>query len=361
MDASDAAQRAELEEQEAAGRAAKRPRKAEECEEEDLTMEGLSMAAMDVVMKHLLMFEVQDDPLTLFCLRQVSKSFKKFAESVVSAKVKTLDITVTPLVHGKQRYGDGKFDGYDSETFDADCFAEDASIVEYTKREKILLDFQPSETGEGGYKPTNADAATFRWDTGKLDTTPDDEYDQSDDDASRSEYAYRGLMLRVYWHPKDSDPVKPPKRRDYYGRQNPSLGCRIAEFHLSSRYNAGIMTKSQCGVTVTFEVLESNVSETEEVDEEEEISEYETDEEAESGERRVVKIVEKMGHYIQFSGRIKVISVKVSFNVIIRWHAFQVKLELNRKYSRIKKERPLTTTESEYHKFVDFASKQEID
>ena len=239
LDASDAAHRAELEEQEMNSRAAKRPRKTEEGEEEDLTMEGLSVAAMDVVMKHRLIFEVQDDPLTLFCLRRVSKSFKKFAESVVSAKVKTLDITVTPLVHGKQRYGYGKFDGYDSETFDADCFAEDGNIVEYTKREKILLNFQPSETGGGGYEPANTDAATFSWDTGKLDTTPPDDEDyQSDDDAGHSPYdAYHGQMLRVYWHPKDSDPVKSPKRVDidFYGQQTlkPNIGCRIAEFPLS--------------------------------------------------------------------------------------------------------------------------------
>ena len=355
VDASDAAQRAELEEHEAGGRAAKRPRKTEEGEEEGLAIEDLLTAAMDVVMKHRLMFEVQDDPLTLFCLRRVSKSFKKFAESVVSAKAKTLDITVTPLVHGYQRYGEDKFDGYDSETFDADW--GDDCIVEYTNREKILLDFQPSVTGDGGYEPTNTDAATFSWDTGKLDrdTEPDGDYYF---DASSSEYAYCGQMLRVYWHPKDSDPVKSPEHRDYYGQQKPSLGFRIAEFPLSSRFNAGVMTKSHSGVTVSFDVLESTVSETEEVVDEEEISEYETDEEAEDGQRRVVKIVEKMGNYIQFSGRIKLISVKVDFSVIVRLHASQVLQELNREYARIQKERPLTTTESEYQNFVKFALNQ---
>jgi len=84
-------------------------------------------------------------------------------------------------------------------------------------------------------------------------------------------------MLRVYWHPKDSDPVKSPKRVDidFYGQQThkPNIGCRIAEFPLSSRYNAGLKTKSHSGVTVSFDVLESNVSETEE----EEMSEYETE------------------------------------------------------------------------------------
>lgn len=358
LDASDAAQRAELEEQEAAGRAAKRSRKTEEGEEEDLTM-----AAMEIVMKHRLMFEVQDDPLTLFCLRRVSKSFKKFAESVASAKVKTLDITVTPLVHGKQRYGEGKFDGYDSETFDADCFEEDANIVEYTKQEKILLGFQPSETGGGGYEPTNTDTAIFSWDTGKLGKTPYDDDYQIDYDEGHSEYdAYNGQMLRMYWHPKDSDPIKSPKRVDidYCGhqRQKLNIGILIAEFPLSSRYNAGTKTISHSGVTVSFDVLESNVSETEEVDEEEEISEYETDEEAEDGVRRVVKIVEKVEKYIQFSGRIKLIRVKVDVSVIVRLHASQVMRELYREYGRIKKERPLTTTETEYQKFVDLASKQ---
>ncbi len=363
LDASDAAHRAELEEQEMNSRAAKRPRKTEEDEEGDLTMEALSIAAMEIVMKHRLMLEVQDDPLTLFCLRRVNKSFKKFAESIASAKVKTLDITVTPLVHGTQRYGESKFDGYDSETFDADCFAEDANIVEYTKREKILLDFQPSETGDGGYEPTNTDAATFSWDTGKLGRTPYDDDYQIDYDEGHSDYdAYHGQMLRVYWHPKDSDPIKSPKRVDidYCGHQTPkpNIGILIAEFPLSSRYNAGNKTISHSGVKVSFDVLESNVSETEEVDEEEEISEYETDEEAEDGVRRVVKIVEKMAKYIQFSGRIRLIRLKIDFSVIVRLHASQVMKKLYHEYERIKKERPLTTTESEYQKFVGFASKQ---
>ena len=371
VDASDAAQAAELEEQEANSRAAKRPRKTEEGDDGGLTVEDLSRAAMDVVMKHRLWIDLRDDPLTLFCLTQVSESFKKFADSVAAAKVKTLDLTATPLVNGMQRFGDSKFDGYDPETFDSEGFGlEDAYIVEYTKRDKISLDFQPSETGgDGGYEPTNADTAIFSWDTGKLDRYSDDEHTRDYDDASHSEYAYCGQKLRVYWHPTDSDPVKPPKNSDFYGVQKPSLGFRVAAFSLINysttlgRYqqpDIGIVTKSHHGVTIRFEVLESNTSETEEVDDEEEVSEYETDEEAEYGQRRVVKIVEKMGHYIQYSGKIKLVDVKVDFSVIVRLHADEVKRELDRKYSRILRERPLTTTESEYQRFVKFASRQGI-
>ena len=341
LGASDAAQLEEEEEKEANERAAKRPRKTEEGEEEDLNTEGLSAAAMDVVMKHRLIFEVQDDPLTLFCLRQVSKSFKKFAESVASAKVKTLNITVTPLVNGMQRFGDGKFDGYDSETFRSDCFGfeEDANVAEYTKREKILLDFQPSETGDSGYKPTSIDAATIAWDSGVLDRDPDPEDEDWSDYAENADCAYCDQMLRVYWHPKDADPVKSPVHTTYY-REQKSFGVLIAEFPLGSRYRAGVKNISHSGVAVSFDVLENNISETEEVDEEDE-----------NGERRVWR-------YIQYSGRIKLISVKVDFSVLVRLHAFQVMRELHREYERIKKERPLTTTESEYLKFVGIASKQ---
>lgn len=341
LDASDAAQRAELEEQEARGRAAKRPRKTEEGEEEDLNAEGLAAAAMDAVMKH----QFQDDPLTLFCLRQVNKSFKKSAESVASTKVKTLDITVTPLVNGTQRFGSGRLDGYDPETFRDDGFDEYANIAEYTKREKILLDFQHAETGDGGYNPTNTDAATFAWDSGKLDRESDPEDEDWSETAEYSEYAYCGQMFRVYWHPTDSDPVKSPVHSVFYGQQK-SFGVLIAEFPLSNRCEAGITNISHSGVTLSFDVLESNVSKTEE-----EMSGYETDEEAEDGGRRVVK-------YIQFSGRIKLISVKVDFSVLVGLHASQVRRELLRRYERITKERPLTTTESEYLEFVRVASKQ---
>lgn len=354
--ASDAAQRLELEEKEMNNRAAKCPRKSEQSEQQDsVVISDLSSAAMDIVMKHRLKFDVQDDPLTLFCLTQVSKQFKKFAVSIISAKAKTLDLSVTPLVNGMQKFGDDRVDGYDSETFYSEGFD---CVVQYSKKEKISLDFQPSETGDGEYEPTNVDAASFSWDSGKLDRYSDDEHTRDYDDSDYSEYAYWGNKFRVYWKPKDSDLVKSPERStDFYGGQKPSIGFKIAEFSLHRQPDIGIVTQTTIGgVIITFEVLESNTSETEEVEEEEEISEYETDEEAEDGVRRVVRIVENMGNYIQFTGRIKLIRVKVDFSVIVRLHARQVLRQLSSKYGRIQRERPLTTTESEYLKFVNLAS-----
>jgi hypothetical protein len=364
IDASDAAQAAELEEQETISRAAKRPRKMEEAEDDDglalEDVEELSRAALDIVVKHRLKIDLQDDPLTLFCVRRVSKSMKKVAESIASTKAKTLDLTVTPLINGKQRYGDYKLEGYDSETFSTDGFGPDGPeyVTEYTKLENISMSFQPSEIGGGGYEPTNVNTATFSWDSGKLDRYAEDEHDRDEDDASYSEYAYRGAKLRVYFQPKDTDPIKSPLRSGgMFGEQQPSLGFH-AQFSLPRQSNIGIVSKSQRGVTINYEVLESNTSETEEVVEEEEVSEYETDEEAEDGVRRVVKIVERMGNFIQYSGRIKVIDVKVDFSVLVRLHASEVMRELNRKYGSILRERPLTTTETEYLQLVESACKR---
>ena len=160
---------------------------------------------------------------------------------------------------------------------------------------------------------------------------------RSDEDwsdyAENADCAYCDQMLRVYWHPKDADPVKSPVHTTYY-REQKSFGVLIAEFPLGSRYRVGVKNKSHSGVAVSFDVLENNVSETEEIDEE-----------TEDEERRVWR-------YIQYSGRIKLISVKVDFSVLVRSHASQVMRELHRKYQRITKERPLTTTESEYLEFV---------
>lgn len=93
------------------------------------------------------------------------------AESIAAEKIKTLTLSITPLVNGKERYGEGmsKIDGYDTETFDVGCWDADdgpADVVCYEKKEQVSLECRE----DGNYYPTNAStaAATFNWDSGEL-------------------------------------------------------------------------------------------------------------------------------------------------------------------------------------------------
>ena len=106
-DASDAAQTAALEEKE---RAKKRPRVdgdgEEEDEEEDRKKPPDMLApVMDIVMNERLKSDLQNDPFSLYGMRSVCKLFKAKAESIASEKMKTLDLSITPLVNGTEQFG----------------------------------------------------------------------------------------------------------------------------------------------------------------------------------------------------------------------------------------------------------------
>lgn len=351
-EASDAAQAAEAEEREDCSRAAKRRRGGEDASISALNANDFA-TAMHVVAKQWLQIELQNDPFALLCLRQVCKSFKKIATSIASTKVNMLDLSITPLVNGRQKYGDSKLDGYDSETFDDGGFGPEGPdyVAEYEKRDKIsFVCHHPMKTGGGRYQPVDT-TSSFGWKSGLERDAEEEDADSYDTD--RAKYAYRGQILRVYWHPGESDPVRTPTRMEgMYGEAKPRLGVRIAEFHLHEQPSCGSVSTSEGGVSVRYEVLQSTTSKTEEVDREEEVSDYETDEEAEDGVRRIVDVVEHKTKYVEYSGRIKLLELRIDFGVLVRFHARHIRSELQRKYGNIMRERPLTQSEKEYQEMV---------
>ena len=277
-------------------------------------------------------------------MRPVCKLFKEIATSIGSKKAETLNLSITPLVDGRQQYGDHKIDGYDSETWEGDAWGPEGPeyVARYTEKETVELVYQePAETTGGrGYHPTNAEAATFDWDSGQLLRDLDEDEDQEQSD--RAEYAYTGQMLRLYWHPNLNDPVEAPEHHDYYMQTKPSLGFKIAEFSFL-RPNVGIITKStRGGVTITYDVLEANTTASEEVEEPSD------NESADSGD----EVVEGRQRSIRYSGKVKLGKVKVDFGVVVRCHARKVKQELQSRYRNFEKERPLTQTEKDYLCFV---------
>lgn len=187
--------------------------------------------------------------------------------------------------------------------------------------------------------------------TSVLQRVQAEEYEEDEDreQADCAEYAYRGQMLRVYWHPSHADPVQAPKHTDFYGQTLPSLGVRIAEFSLIQSDRGNQFESNKGGVTIDYEVLESNAVKTEDAEEEEEVSDYEDDDEAEDS-------LEHTKKYIQYSGKVKLIKMNVDFGVLVRAQARKVMGELDRKHSIIQEERPLTASEKEYKQLVIVAS-----
>jgi len=358
-EASDAAQAAELEMVEWAKNTNKRRRVNGDDQIGDTKPFIKLEEVICIVAKHC---NMQNDPLTLFCMRPVCKFFHKIATSIASMKVKALNLSITPLVNGTECYGDDQISGYDEETSDSGNWGfggGPSQITQYSKKSVVSLICHPPEEAEiedGWYHPVNTEDATFDWDSGELFRDPE-EYQDDHDDTDWAEYAYSGQLMRVFWHPSPEDPICPPGRNDFYAEIKPSLGVRIAEFYLRRPPNCGNVTQSQKGITISYEVLESNTSETEEeVDEEEEEEEEiwvgSIDEEGSSAG----SIIRRTRRYIKYSGKIALGRVKVDFGVLVRAHACKVNGELCHKYTNILKERPLTPTEKEYKTLVELAS-----
>ncbi|KAL7527963.1 hypothetical protein ACHAWF_002381 [Thalassiosira exigua] len=372
LGASDAAQTAELEDERKP--AAKRARVGKKSDDDDdndtpLNDRQIFQNAMDIALKQRLEQDLQNDPMTLFCMRPVCKMFKNIATSIASKKAKALNLTITPLVDGREQYGESKLDGYDSETWEGDAWGPGGpeSVTKYEKREKVDLAYRVSRRQqlaggasqeEFGYYPVNSDAATFSWNSGRLSCEEDD-YDEDEPDYGQWEYAkcaYAGQMLRVYWHPKVEDPLKAPLHQTYYGGSMPSLGFRVAEFEICCYRQpaaGAVITKStrSGGITISYEVLESDTANTEEVVEDDEsIGNDESD-----GDDAVER-VERTIRYVKYSGKVRIRMIKADYGILVRLHARKVKSDLERRYSNIEKERPLKRSEKEYLKIVTAAA-----
>jgi len=356
-EASDAAQAAELEMVERAKNTNKRRRVNGDDQVGDTKPFIKLEEVICIVAKHC---NMHNDALTLFCMRPVCKLFHKIATSIASLKMKTLNLSITPLVNGTMCYGYDQMSSYDEETGDLgtwDVCEGDFKFSQYSKKSVVSLichSLEEAEIEDGWYHPVNTEDATFDWDSGEL-LRDAEEYQDDHDNAEWAEYAYSGQLMRVFWHPSPEDRICPPGRTDCYAEIKPSLGVRIGEFYLQRPPNCGNVTQSQKGITISYEVLESNTSETEEEEEEEEEEEMwvgNIDEEGISAGSNI----RRTRRYIKYSGKIALGRVKVDFGVLVRAHACKVNGELCHKYINILKERPLTPAEKEYKTFVELAS-----
>jgi len=297
--------------------------------------------------------ELKHDPLTLHVLRRTCKSAKIVAEELAKQKLASLDLTLTPLVDGRYRAGDDNYHFYDSDN----CSKVDENLhfVSYKKRESMKL----SSATDGYFHPRNVAAATFSWDRGSLKRYADD-YDNDWGDTygttgdSTEEDAYSGQKMRLSWHPRSTDLIKPSPRINMYEQVLPSLGVSLAEFHFGDCPNQGVATKTSSSgyIVAEYEVLESNtqeITEEEEQDDDGNVNGYDDDEEEE--EKKVVT-----RDYIRYSGTIKINRVKVDFGVIVREYAFKVQNKMKGEHLEILKERPLTEAEKAYYRMLSKAT-----
>lgn len=290
---------------------------------------------MTIVLNERLQNDLENDFVSLYAMRGTCKTMEKMAESIASHKLKTLDLYVTPLVNGMEQYGEWKIDGYDSESWDAmwQMWGEPTDVYRYDKRAKVKLAFDENGENGPGYYPTDDVASTFSWNSGPLSLDAEEEEDQSRSDSA--DYAYRGQLMRLHWHPTNSDPVKGRERGGMYGEGKPSLGIRLASFFiLGNPTSAGAVSKTQNDTTIDYEVLECNTSRTEDG----------TDDEIEQS--------------IEYSGKIRIAKIKVDFGVLVREHALKIKRDLGSRYASIQKERPLTQAEKECEKFIDLKDEE---
>ncbi|KAL3774868.1 hypothetical protein ACHAWO_001183 [Cyclotella atomus] len=297
---------------------------------------------MSIVKDERLQYDLQNDFMSLYSMRCVNKSFKKMATLIASEKLKTLNLSVTPLVNGKEQYGECKIDGYDSESWDAlwQMWGEPTDVCEYTKRARVELSYH--EDGENGadHYPIDDATSTFSWNSGSLSL--DAEQEDEENRSSSADYAYRGQLLLVYWHPSQADPIKGKERVSMYGEGKPSLGILVASFYLhTNSENTGLVSRSQNGITIDYEVLECNTSKTEE---------------AQVAKEEDGSDEEDVEHFIEYSGKIRIAKISVDFGLFVRKHAAEIKKRLAFEHSRILNERPLTHTEKEYKSHVAAAA-----
>ena len=121
---------------------------------------------------------------------------KKMATLIASEKLKTLNLSVTPLVNGKEQYGECKIDGYDSESWDAlwQMWGEPIDVCEYTKRARVELSYHEDGANGADHSPIDDAASTFSWNSGSLSL--DAEEEDEENRSSSADYAYRGQLLR---------------------------------------------------------------------------------------------------------------------------------------------------------------------
>mmetsp|Transcript_28218 Transcript_28218/g.40894 ORF Transcript_28218/g.40894 Transcript_28218/m.40894 type:complete len:485 (-) Transcript_28218:114-1568(-) len=320
LDASDSAQRGEQEQEE---REKKRQRVGEHGRNEPF---ALFEETFDIVTQERLQVDLENDFMSLFCLRSATKYLKKVATTIALKKITTLSLSLTPLADGMERFGEDmdKLDGYDTETWDISCWDPPEGVVAYEKRAKIDFVFREAEDSSpgGAYYPVDTTASTFTWKSGKL------RLDCDEDDA------YSGQLMRAYWHPSQVDPVDAPARLSMYGQAKPTLGILLGEFHVKKHPDLARTTRvRENGVTLEYKVFKSTA-------EEEAV-------EGEEGESE---------RLVEYEGEIETRKMKVDFGFLVGQHAKEIKWKLTNQYREIKKQRPLMESELTYMKLVENAA-----
>lgn len=191
---------------------------------------------------------------------------------------------------------------------------------------------EENRLGGASFVPFDMVGAEFKWDSGYLYDNPDE-----DDSYKKPPESYCGQKLRVFWRPETVDGVeeKPRLDTDMHDRPLPSLGVEIAKFEIGDAPKTGVNVRtSRTGVTVEFEVLESLEETGMGLDEDEPEEECTC-----------------------YSGRARIVKLKVDFGALVQQHALQLFRNTRREHARIERERPLKASEVAHLQLIEAATK----
>jgi len=313
--------------------------------------------AMDVVLLHRLQEDLEVDPMSLHCMRKTSLLFRTIASGIAVKKMKSLNISVTPLVNGLEQHGEDKIDGYDSENWKSagGCDYDIGQVYRYDKMDKKELEYREEESCFA--VPLDKDD-DFHWRSPWLLLSDAARYDECDSNSPPCTDDYIGQRLKIYWHPVDGDLVK-AKPRGYYGfhRTRPPLGVLLGERSIPAdvRLIGTRQTIRFSNISLDYEVIESNsveevvASEEEDYDEEVASDEEHDDKDRGNNGNNEEKIIQK-------SGCIKIHKVTIDFAALVHQHALILERQLRMQNSKIKKERPLSPSEEAYYSLVSLAA-----
>jgi hypothetical protein len=327
LEASDAAQREQLEE----ARPAKRPKTSSATDVDVLEK------AMTIVLRDKSLGE-ELDLFSLYCLRQTSRFFRSMAMEIATSRLKAAKFYIIPLTDGMEKSGD-MLDGFNDESWEiTDDYG--LSAVQYHRCANVAFktsspaedSIEENRLGGASFVPSDMESAEFKWDSGYL-------YDNADEDDSykKPPESYCGQKLRVFWRPETVDGVeeKPRLDTDMHDRPLPSLGVEIAKFEIGDAPKTGLNVRtSRTGVTVEFEVLESLEETGMGLDEDEPEEECTC-----------------------YSGRARIVKLKVDFGALVRQHALQLFRNTRREHARIERERPLKASEVAHLQLIEAATK----
>ena len=206
---------------------------------------------------------LRNDLLTLQCMRDSCTLFRDEIAPIVSRKVETLNLSITPLMNGMKQYQ----------------FSQ-AKSIKYKTEKSIHTAFQKIER-VGWHYPVCGNT-TVCWDSGEL-VDMDEGCGSYRINANVATYAYAGNLLRINWHPSEPDSL--------YIKNTSSVPMSL--IHISPDASVGRASDSQGGVTVEYQVIENTRT-------------------------NVVNAREEQ--CVRYKGKLKITRVKVDYNALVREH-----------------------------------------